>query len=125
MRLDDSTYQQLRAERSMRTGTSNPLLRVDPTHPQYRLGLNEEVEWFGEPVLIGWYTSELQLPLIALGLSNAIRPAALESLVVQFACENSPLLLWAKMQKFGQADLFVLNEASLAELRHRYRLLAP
>jgi hypothetical protein len=123
MGLDISTYQRLRAERGMRTGHGNPLLRVDSVHPQYPLGLGEEVEWFSEPIIIGYYASQPQLLLLALGLSNAIKPAALEGLVVQFANDHSPLL-WAKMQKFGQPGPFVLNEAGLAELKRRYRLLS-
>lgn len=125
MGFDISTSQRLRAKRGMRTGGENPLLRVDPAHPQYPLGLGEEVQWFAEPVVIGWYASQPQLPLLAVGLSNAIRPVALEGLVVQFADENSPLLLWAKMQKFGQPSPFILNEAGLTELRQRYRLQIP
>lgn len=122
MGFDNSTSQRLRAERGMRTGGGNPLLRVDPTHPQYPLGLGEEVEWFAEPVVIGWYASHPQLPLLAVGLSNAIRPVALEGLVVQFADASSPLVLWAKMLKFGQPSPFIMNEAGLTELQQRYRL---
>lgn len=125
MGFDHSTSERLRAERGMRTGGGNPLLRVDPTHPQYPLALGEEVQWFAEPVVIGWYASQPQLPLLAFGLSNAIRPVALEGLVVQFADAGSPLLLWAKMLKFGQPSPFILNEAGLAELQQRYRLRVP
>ncbi|MBO0360429.1 hypothetical protein J0X19_20880 [Hymenobacter sp. BT186] len=97
-------------------------LRVDPTHPQYQLGLGEEVEWFKEPVLIGHFTTEPAIPLLALGLSNAIRPAAFDALVVQIAGEAGSLMLWAKLLKFGQPFPFTTNETGLTELQRRYRL---
>ncbi len=95
--------------------------RVDPACPAYRLGLGEEVEWFAEPVVVGYYAGTARIPLLALGLSNAIAPPALEGLVVQFVGEGSPLL-WAKMLKFSQPFPFEANKAGLAELRQRYQL---
>lgn len=99
-----------------------PPLRVDSTHPQYPLGLGEEVEWFAEPVLLGHFATAPAVPLLALGLSNAIRPAAFAALVVQVAGEAGPPMLWAKLLKFGQPFPFTTNEAGLAELNRRYGL---
>ncbi|MGI4741299.1 MAG: hypothetical protein ACRYG7_39540 [Janthinobacterium lividum] len=98
------------------------LRQADSVHPAYRLCLGEEVEWFVEPVIVGYYAGSVRVPLLALGLSNAIQPPALEGLVVQFASDDSPLLLWAKMLKFSQPFPFEANKAGLAELRQRYQL---